>query len=298
MIIDAHQHFWQLDEAGRDWPTPDLAPIYRDFGVADLAPLLTRHGVSATVLVQSMACEQATQRMLDLAARTPSIAAVVGWTDLKAHDAPECIARLAQAPKLRGLRPMLQGLDDDHWIDDAALAPAVQAMLTHDLAFDALVMPRHLPGLLAFATRYPLLPIVIDHAAKPPIAGAAQTGWHADMAQLAALPNVYCKLSGLVTEAAPDWELADLQPWVAHVLACFGAQRILWGSDWPVLNLAADYGRWLDATRTLLADVDSAGQAAILGGNASRFYRLAEFTNSSFNTKEPYETAAIRPEGQ
>lgn len=279
MIIDAHQHFWQLDEAGRDWPTPDLAPIYRDFGVADLAPLLTRHGVSATVLVQSMACERATQRMLNLAVRTASIAAVVGWTDLKAPDAPERIARLAQAPKLRGLRPMLQGLDDDNWIDDAALAPAVQAMLAHGLAFDALVMPRHLQGLLAFATRYPTLPIVIDHAAKPPVASAAQASWCADMAQLAARPNVHCKLSGLVTEAPQDWQLADLQPWVAHVLACFGAQRILWGSDWPVLNLATDYGRWLAVTRTLLAEVDSAGQAAIFGGNARRFYRLTDFTN-------------------
>lgn len=276
MIVDAHQHFWQLDEAGRDWPTPDLAPIYRDFDAPDLAPLLKRHGVDATVLVQSMACEQSTMRMLELAADTPWIAAVVGWTDLKAHDAPARIAALAQSPKLRGLRPMLQILEDDNWIDDAAVAPAVQAMLAHGLAFDALVLPRHLPGLLAFARRYPALPIVIDHAAKPASDLAAQAGWRADMALLAALPNVHCKLSGLVTEAPSDWALADLQPWVAHVLACFGATRMLWGSDWPVLNLAADYAHWLATSRTLLADLDSAGQAAIFGANACRFYRLAE----------------------
>jgi L-fuconolactonase len=277
MIVDAHQHFWSLAQQGRDWPTPDLEPIYRDFDPADLQPLLREHGVGATVLVQSMASEADTERMLEQAERTPWIAAVVGWTDLKAPDAPARIARLARAPKLRGLRPMLQGLDDDNWIDDPALAPAVEAMLAHRLAFDALVMPRHLPGLVAFARRHATLPIVIDHAAKPAIAGGQPNGpgeWGADLARLAALPNVHCKLSGLVTEAAPGWRTRDLQPWVAHVLECFGPHRILWGSDWPVLNLAADYARWVFSSRELLAHLDSEQRAAVFGGNACRFYRI------------------------
>lgn len=170
MIVDAHQHFWNLDDPGRAWPTVDLAAIYRDFGPPDLHPLLAEHGVAATVLVQSMECEQETERLCALADRTHWIAGVVGWSDLKAPDAPARIARLARRRALRGLRPMLQGLDDPRWIDDEALAPAVAAMLAHRLSFDALVMPRHLEALGAFARRHPALPIVIDHAGKPPIA--------------------------------------------------------------------------------------------------------------------------------
>ena len=274
MTVDSHQHFWRLDEPGRDWPTPGLAPIYRDFGPQELLPQLHEQGVSATVLVQSMGCESDTLRMLELAERTSWIAAVVGWTDLKAADAPERIARLARSPKLRGLRPMLQGLADDRWIDDEALAPAVAAMLAHGPAFDALVIPRQLPALYAFARRHATLPIVIDHAAKPPIASGARTGWHEDMARLAALPNVHCKLSGMVTEAAPDWQPEDLQPWAAHVLDCVGPQRILWGSDWPVLNLASSYAGWMAVSRAMLAHLNDMERAAIFGDNARRFYRL------------------------
>lgn len=276
MIIDAHQHFWRLDDAGRDWPTSDLAPIFRDFCPDDLAPLLHDHGVSATVLVQSMECESETLRLLALADRTPWIAAVVGWADLKAADAAQRIARLAQHPKLRGLRPMLQALEDDHWVDDEALDAAVEAMLAAGLSFDALVTPRHLPSLLAFARRHPTLPIVIDHAAKPAIASGALGDWGADLAHLAALPNVCCKLSGLLTEAAAQSRIDDLQPCVSHVFACFGAHRVLWGSDWPVLNLAGDYAAWLGASRELLAHLDSDERAAVFGGNARRFYRLAD----------------------
>lgn len=274
MIVDAHQHFWRLDEQGRDWPVPELPAIYRDFGAADLLPLLREHGVAATVLVQSMQSEEDTWRMLALAKRTPWIAGVVGWTNLKAPDAAERIAVLAQAPKLRGLRPMLQALEDDAWIDDAALTPAVEAMIAHTLVFDALAMPRHLPALYSFARRHAALTIVIDHAAKPPVASGADAGWRDDLARLAALPNVHCKLSGLVTEAAPAWRPEDLQPYAAHVLACFGADRVLWGSDWPVVNLAADYASWLAVSRSLLAHLDPAEQGAIFGLNARRVYGL------------------------
>lgn len=275
MIVDAHQHFWRLDDPGRDWPPAELAPIHRDFAPADLEPLLKEHGVAATVLVQSQDCENETVRMLDLADRTPWIAGVVGWVDLKSQNAPERIARLAQRPRLRGLRPMLQSLADPNWIADEALTPAIEAMCRAGLVFDALVKPPNLPGLIAFARRHPQLPIVIDHAAKPPIAENSETGWHADMAALAALPNLWCKLSGLVTEAAAGWRIEDLRPWVDEVLARFGPDRILWGSDWPVVNLAADYARWIATTRALLAHLDPPARAAIFGGNARRFYGLA-----------------------
>lgn len=271
--VDAHQHFWRLDDPGRDWPTPDLKPLYRDFAPVDLAPLLQAHGIDCTVLVQSLPLDSDTDALLRLAEAHDFIGAVVGWADLKSPAAPQRIAALARHPKLRGLRPMLQALLDD-WLDDPALDAGVQAMIDHNLGFDALVLPRQLPALRRFAARHPLLPIVIDHAAKPDIAGGRLDGWRADMRALAALPNVCCKLSGLVTEAGPDWCADDIGPRVAELLAWFGPERLLWGSDWPVLDLAADYGRWLALCEAMLAHLDPEARAAVFGLNARRFYRL------------------------
>lgn len=275
MRIDAHQHFWRLADRHGAWPPPSLAPIHRDFLPDDLAPLLARHGVAATVLVQSMPNLDDTRFMLEQAEAHPFIGGVVGWVDLKAADAAGQIARLAAFPKLKGLRPMLQDLDDERWIDDPALAPAVEAMLRHGLCFDALVLPRHLPALLAFTERFPALPVVIDHAAKPDIAHGVLAPWCDDIARLARLPQVHCKLSGMVTEAGPHWQIADLQPYVTHLLDHFGAGRLIWGSDWPVLNLAADYERWIAACDHLLAGLDPPVRQAVFGLNAKKFYRLS-----------------------
>jgi L-fuconolactonase len=274
MLVDAHQHFWRLADRNGAWPPPDLAAIYRDFFPGDLAPLLAQHGVARTVLVQSMPNEDDTHFMLDLARHHPFIGGVVGWVDLKAPDAPARIAALAADPLLKGLRPMLQDIEDDGWIADPALAPAVAAMLRHGLSFDALVLPRHLPALYAFAQRHPDLPIVIDHGAKPLIATGVLEPWRADIARLAALPQVSCKLSGLVTEAGADWDVDRLRPYVDHLLAGFGPRRLIWGSDWPVLNLAADYARWLAACASLLDGLPEADRHAVFGLNALRFYRI------------------------
>lgn len=275
MRVDAHQHFWRLDDPQRDWPPPALGALHRDFTPDDLAPLLRAHGVERTVLVQSLPCDGDTQALLAHAAAHDFIGAVVGWADLKSPMAAQRIGELAAQPKMRGLRPMLQSLEDD-WLDDPALDPAVRAMLAHGLSFDALVLPRQLPALARFAQRFPALPIVIDHAAKPDIASGRLQSWRTDMRRLSGLPNVACKLSGLVTEAGPGWQPAHLQACVADVLAWFGAGRLLWGSDWPVLNLAADYGRWLALCEAMLADLDldPAARAAVFGLNACRFYRL------------------------
>jgi L-fuconolactonase len=274
MRVDAHQHFWRLDDAGRDWPPPGQATLYRDFTPAELAPLLQAHGIERTVLVQSLPLDSDTLALLALAADTPFIGAVVGWTDLKAPAAARRIHALAARQKLRGLRPMLQDLTDDAWLDDPALEPAVRAMIECELSFDALVRPRQLRALLRFARRFPELPIVIDHAAKPDLAHGGLEPWRTDMQALAGLPNVVCKLSGLVTEAGPDWALRDLQPCVAGLLDWFGPERLLWGSDWPVLHLAADYGRWLGACEAMLDHLDPEARAAVFGLNACRFYRL------------------------
>jgi len=274
MLVDAHQHFWRLADRNGAWPPPGLAAIYRDFFPDDLAPLLARHGVAKTVLVQSMPNEDDTRFMLGLARAHAFIGGVVGWADLKAPDAPARIGALAADPLLKGLRPMLQDLDDDRWIDDPALAPAVDAMLRHGLSFDALVLPCHLPALYAFAQRHPDLPIVIDHGAKPLIAAGVHEPWRADIARLATLPQVSCKLSGLVTEAGADWDVERLRPYVDHLLASFGPQRLIWGSDWPVLNLAADYARWLAACASLLDGLSEADRQAVFGLNAQRFYGI------------------------
>jgi len=275
MRIDAHQHFWRLADRQGAWPPPQLAAIYRDFYPEDLGSLLYQNGVTATVLVQSMPNEADTHFMLDLSDRYTFIGAVVGWADLKAPDAPQRIAALAAHPKLRGLRPMLQDLDDDAWIDDPALAPAVAAMLQHGLRFDALVLPRHLPALLEFVRRFPQLPVVIDHLAKPAMHGQPDAPWLQDMERLAGHPQVHCKLSGMVTEAGPEWTVEQLRPYAKHVLQVFGAQRVMWGSDWPVLRLAADYGAWVDATEALLEQLDPAQKKSVLGLNAQRFYGIA-----------------------
>jgi L-fuconolactonase len=274
MRVDAHQHFWRIADRNGAWPPPALAAIHRDFAPGELAPLLARHNITRTVLVQSMPNEQDTQFMLDLARRNAFIAGVVGWADLKGANAPERIAVLARDPLLKGLRPMLQDEVDERWIDDAALEPAIAAMRRHDLSLDALVLPRHLPALLAFAQRYPDLPIVIDHGAKPAIATGELEPWRRDLAALARLPQVHCKLSGLVTEAGGAWNVERLRPYVEHILDAFGPGRVIWGSDWPVLHLAANYAQWIAASETLLAGLDGAARDDIFGLNAVRFYRL------------------------
>lgn len=274
MIIDSHQHFWRLSERAGYWPPADLQAIYRDFSPSDIEPLLQRNGVRGTVLVQTLPTVQDTEYMLGLTAQNEFILGVIGWVDLEGPDAFACIARLAKNTKLKGLRPMLQDIADDHWIENPTLAPAIQAMQEHQLAFDALVLPRHLEPLLHFAEKYPDLPIVIDHAAKPLIADGLVEPWLSDMKKLAALPQVHCKLSGLLTEAGSTPRAEMLKPYVDSIIDNFGPERVLWGSDWPVVRLASDYDSWLAMVMEFIAPLSLQHQAAILGDNAVRFYRL------------------------
>lgn len=277
MRVDSHQHFWRIADRQGHWPPATLAPIHRDFGPDDLLPLLRRCGVDATVLVQSLPTVGDTDFMLDLATRHDFVRGVVGWVDMKSPDAASQIASLARHPKLKGLRPMLQDIDDDRWIDDAALDPAIDAMLAHELSFDALVLPRQLSALSAFARRHPRLAIVIDHAAKPDIGRRVWQPWQRDMAALAGLPNIYCKLSGLLAEAGRNAGIEALQPYVDHLFVCFGAPRLMWGSDWPVLRLTQDYAEWFVMAQRLCMvqpGVNADALTAVFGGNARRFYRL------------------------
>ncbi|MFJ5368934.1 amidohydrolase family protein [Bosea sp. CER48] len=273
--IDSHQHFWRLGRGDYGWLTPALKPLHRDFEPGDLAPLLAGHGIASTILVQAAPTEAETRFLLDLAATTPFIAGVVGWTDFEAADAPARIAALAADPLLVGLRPMVQDIPDPGWLARPGLAPAFAALKQHGLVFDALVKPPQIPALLALLERETALPVVIDHGAKPDLTGADLAAWRGGIAALAARPNTACKLSGLVTEAGPSWTDATLAPAIAHLLACFCPQRLLWGSDWPVATLAASYAEWHAAAERLTAALSEPDRAALFGGNAARIY-LAE----------------------
>lgn len=274
MSIDAHFHCWQLARGDYGWLTPALAPIYRDVAVADWQAQAAPHGVTGGVLVQAAPSGAETAFLLAQADAHPAVLGVVGWVDLAAADAPARIAQLARHPRLKGLRPMLQDIDEVQWIVQPALAPALQAMADNGLVFDALVKPAHLPHLLTLALRYPDLRIVIDHAGKPDIAAGQWQPWADGMARLASQTGACCKLSGLLTEAGPRPAPGAARPWAAHVLACFGADRLVWGSDWPVLEMAGSYAQWWAETRQLLAHLSPQAQAAVMGGNARRLYRL------------------------
>ncbi|WP_186418490.1 amidohydrolase family protein [Bosea sp. CS1GBMeth4] len=272
MRIDAHQHFWRLARGDYRWLTPALLPIYRDFGPADLAPLLAEHGIARTILVQAAPTEAETAYLLDIAAATPFVAGVVGWTDFGAPDVAERIAALAGDPLLVGLRPMVQDIAEDGWLARPALAPAFAAMTAHGLVFDALLLPRHIAPMLTVLERHPDLTCVIDHGAKPNLVSGDIAAWRHGMTALAAYPRLVCKLSGLVTEAAADWTMETLRPAVEHLLAVFGPDRLIFGSDWPVVTLRASYGQWLETAEALLAGLDEAQRAAIFGGNARNLY--------------------------
>jgi len=272
MRIDAHHHVWRLARGDYGWLTPALAPIYRDFDLSDLAPHLAAAGIKGTILVQAAPTEAETDFLLDVAKDADIVRGVVGWTDFDAEDAPARIQALAERQLLVGLRPMVQDIADDDWLLRTHLAPLLEAMAARGLVFDALVLPRHLPRLLHVVRRHPQLQFVLDHFGKPRLAAGDIADWRADIAQLAEQPNVVCKLSGLVTEAAKDWQVADLKDAVDHALACFGPQRMLWGSDWPVVNLASGYDKWFAAAESLLAGLSADEKAAVFGANAARVY--------------------------
>ncbi|KQW80789.1 amidohydrolase family protein [Brevundimonas sp. Root1279] len=270
-MIDAHQHFWTLGRPRPAWPTPDLKPIYRDVLPDEFELLARQLGVTGSIAVQSQPTDADTRFLLGLAKDNPFILGVVGWVDLEAPTAPARLKALAAQPKLCGVRPMLQGLEQDDWIETAPIEAAVRALIEHDLVFDALVHPRHLAPLLAFAERWPALAIVIDHGAKPPI-GHDLRAWDRGMAALAALGNVSCKLSGLMTEVQPGHGQDAVPPVIDRLSALFGPERLIWGSDWPVLNLATRYEPWLELCRVRIPSRD---REAVFGGNARRVYGLA-----------------------
>lgn len=273
MTIDAHVHYWRVDRGDYDWLTPDL-PIHRDFLPGDAAPLFDAAGIDGIVLVQAAATEAETRFLLSLADADPRVRGVVGWIDMMAPDAPDRLAALARNSRLRGIRPMWQDIADDEWMLRPEQDAAYRAAIDLGLTFDALARVCHLSHLPRLIERHPDLPVVIDHAAKPEIAAGRHAEWREAMAVLAAFPHVRCKLSGLVTEAAPGAPLDAIRPYTDTLLELFGPQRLIFGSDWPVLTTRRDYSTWWDWSHRLTAHLTPGERDAVFGGNAVALYGL------------------------
>ncbi|MDD2869349.1 amidohydrolase [Neomegalonema sp.] len=269
-ILDAHRHLWRLDRGDYRWLAGEggaLQPLRRDF-LPEHAP-----DDAEVILVQAADSLAETEFLLDLARGNPRIKGVVGWVDLASPEAAEDLRHLTADPKFKGVRPMLQDIARTDWLLTAPRPEALATLKALGLRFDALATERHLGVLEAFAAAHPDLPLVIDHAAKPQ--PGELTAWRAGMAALAAHPQVHCKLSGLLTEFSPEQRrdpLPALHAVFDPLLELFGAERLIWGSDWPVLTLAASYEDWLRLTEALLRDLSLAERAGILGANAARFY--------------------------
>jgi L-fuconolactonase len=274
MIVDAHHHLWTADYA---WlADPALAPIRRDYTVDDLLSRIDAAGVDRTILVEAGRENAAeTREFLAVAARTPRIAAVVGWVDPLDPGLAETIAGHRAADggaKLAGVRSQIQADPDPEVLARPDLHEGLAVVAEAGLVFDLVIRADQLPGAAIAAKALPQATFVLDHLAKPPIRGGRLGPWPADLRRLAEYPNVVAKLSGLVTEADwAAWTPLDLEPAVRQALAVFGPQRLLWGSDWPVVDLAGGYRRWLETARSL---VPEAVHPAVFGGNAVRTYGL------------------------
>lgn len=273
MIVDAHQHFWDPARGDYGWLKPDN-PIHRIYAPDDLKPLLDEAGVNGTILVQAAPTPGETDYMLDIARRAPWILGVVGWIDLLAANAVDEIRRRARDPLFLGVRPMLQDLPDPDWILKPALAPALEAIAAEGLVFDALILSHQIAAITELAQRHARLPIMLDHGAKPRLGdAAAMLRWAKDMEKLAVLPNVACKVSGLLTELTPTGTRETIARAIGVLFDLFGAQRLVWGSDWPVLTLAGNYRDWFDLAREAIAAKDERAVPAVIGANALRLYR-------------------------
>lgn len=272
--IDAHVHLWRLARGEYAWITDAMTALQRDFEPEDVKPLLEAAGVEGAILVQAAPTVAETRFLLQHARAQPWIVGVVGWIDMEAADAPAILAELASEPHFKGVRPMIQDIPDPDWMLRGALTPAFRALVAHDLTFDALVLPHHLDNLLRLLERHPDLGTVIDHSAKPRVADGQLEPWATGMRTLARETSAFCKLSGLATEAGTGWSDDALRPFADVLIDAFGPERLIFGSDWPVLTLVGDYAGWHASAERLTSALGGDPQARIFGPNAITAYRL------------------------
>ncbi|HEV2320450.1 MAG TPA: amidohydrolase family protein [Verrucomicrobiae bacterium] len=276
MRIDSHQHFWKASRGDYHWMGPAVPTLCRDYLPSDLQPLLKKNKIDKTILVQAAQTKEETDFLLDLAAQHDFIAGVIGWLDMDSPAFPRELNIYCKKPKFLGIRPMLQDIPDDDWILRSRVIEALQCMADHDMPFEFLTYTRHLPNVLRVLERVPGLRAVVDHVSKPEIKNGRLDPWSSHIGRVAKHPNVFCKLSGMITEADhKTWSPDDLRPYVEHVLKCFGNERVMFGSDWPVCLLAGSYDQVVAAIQTvLMPHLNKQDEIAVFGGNAARFYKL------------------------
>jgi L-fuconolactonase len=277
MIVDAHQHFWNLKKTDYPWLVPGYGPIYANFFPHDLAPHLKAAGVDRTVLVQAMNSYEDTVSMLTQAEDFEWIGAVVGWAPLLDHAAERAaLKRYSQHPKFRGIRHLIHEEADPDWVVQPAVIEGLRILADFGMSFDVVaVFPKHLKHVPTLAKQVPNLTLIIDHLAKPPVKEKQMGAWADQMRAAGQYPNVYAKISGLNTAADwANWSAADLQPYIDFAIEQFGAQRLMFGSDWPVALLAGDYAKVWAETNKALAGRTPLETQSILGGSAAKAYRL------------------------
>ena len=274
-MIDSHQHFWQVGHFDYPWMSSDLGVLYRDYLPHDLAPIIEKNGVSKTVLVQASNSVAESRWLLDLANANSFIAGVVGWVDLMSSDINAELDELCLDPKFKGVRHLVESEPDDDWLVRPAVLAGLRQLSARGLSYDLLVHTRHLKHIPRVTESCPDLSLVIDHLAKPPIARNEIKEWSRAFQPVARYSNISCKLSGLVTEANwNSWQADDLRPYVDIALESFGADRMMFGSDYPVCLLAASYDRVLDSFQEILKGLSDADRDKIFSQNAEKFYRL------------------------
>ena len=275
MHIDAHQHFWRYDPREYDWIDDSMANLRHDFLPDGLKPQMEQAGFQGCVAVQARQTLEETRWLLELAAAAPFVLGVVGWVDLQSPQVHSQLEAFAKNPKLVGVRHVVQGEPDDRFLLRPEFLRGISVLEEFDLAYDILIYTRHLPVAAEFVRHFPRQRFVLDHLAKPPIKSGSLQPWAHGLRELAAFPNVVCKLSGLVTEADWDlWKPEQLAPYIDVAFDCFGPERLMIGSDWPVCTVAASYTRAMDVVKNYLSGQPAQVQAAVLGGNAQRFWKL------------------------
>jgi L-fuconolactonase len=275
MKIDAHQHFWIYNQKDFGWIDESMAAIRRNFLPEDLQPELKANAFDGSVVVQTCQTLEETRWLLELAEHNPSILGVVGWADLRSPDIQSQLATLTRNPKLVGLRHIVQSEPDDRFLLQPDFLRGISALEEFGLAYDILIYPKHLPVATECVQRFLRQRFILDHLAKPPIKSGEISSWAKGIRALAASPNVFCKLSGLVTEADwQHWTPEHITPYLDVAFESFGAERLMIGSDWPVCLVAATYTRAVKIVTDYVSRLSPESQAAVLGGNAARFWRL------------------------
>lgn len=275
MLIDAHHHLWKYNDHDYVWMTGAMQPLRRDFLIPELRSVFEESGVEGSVAVQARQSLAETEWLLQLACECPLVRGVVGWAPLINPRVEEFLDRLSQNPQLKGVRHVLHDETDDFYMLRDDFNRGIDQLLARGLTYDILIFGRHLPQTIQFVDRHPNQIFILDHIAKPRIRERILSPWKESIQELAMRGNVYCKLSGMVTEAEWDsWKRDDLVPYFDVVLSAFGSNRLMFGSDWPVLTLAGSYKRWADTVRSLIAELSADEQESIKSGSAITAYRL------------------------